>query len=100
VSCPVREFLGGRSRLDEAIDISKTLIGCVSGYVNFRRLHHLTMALMDSFNRRRRGEFIFFNVCFNDIAGSVAVDEVNNAVCVACLLSVNEDSHVLRRVRK
>jgi hypothetical protein len=26
--------------------------------------------------------------------------EVNNAVCVACLLSVNEDSHVLRRVRK
>jgi hypothetical protein len=55
---------------------------------------------MDSFNNTSPVEFIFFNVCFNDIAGSVAVDEVNNAVCVACFLSLNEDSHVLRRVRK
>jgi hypothetical protein len=45
-----------------------------------------------------RGEFIFFNVCFNDIAGMPwSQIQANKA---RMFLSLNEDSHVLRRVRK
>jgi hypothetical protein len=39
------------------------------------------MALMGFFNNTSPVESLFSLTCFNDIAGSVAVDEVNNAVC-------------------